>query len=85
MFCLEFGVKMALFQAECQALPDVLPGVWGQNCLIPGRIPGGAGCFAWSFFSSIFTAVCQATAGFLAGNMTQNIDIHGCLSGYMKW
>ena len=72
------------FQAESQATPDVLPEVWGQNGLIPGGIPGGAGCFAWSFFSSKITAVCQAIAGLLAGNMTQNIDIHGCLSGYSR-
>jgi len=62
MFCLEFGVKTALFQAESQAAPDVLPGVWGQNGLIPGGIPSGAGCFAWSFFSSKITAVCQFIA-----------------------
>ena len=48
MFCLEFGGKMAEFQAECLAPPDVLPGVWGKNGRIPGGMPGTAGCFAWS-------------------------------------
>ena len=48
MFCREFGVKTVEFQAECQAVPDILPGVWGQNSRIPGGMPGGAGCFAGS-------------------------------------
>ena len=29
-----------------------------------------------------FAAVCQAIAGLLAWNLTQNIDISGCLSGF---
>ena len=49
MFCREFGVKTVEFQAECQAVPDVLPGVRGQNSRIPGGMPGGAGGFAVSF------------------------------------
>ena len=49
MFCREFRSKTAIFQAECQAVPDVLPGVWGQNGRIPGGMPGGAGGFAGSF------------------------------------
>ena len=31
-----------------------------------------------------FAAVCQAIAGLLAWNLTQNIDIYGYLSGYSR-
>jgi hypothetical protein len=48
MFCLEFGVKTVEFQAECQAPPNDLPGVWGENSRIPGGMLGAAECFAWS-------------------------------------
>ena len=47
MFCREFGVKTVEFQAECQAAPNVLPGVWDQNGRIPGGMPGGAWKNAW--------------------------------------
>jgi hypothetical protein len=46
MFCLEFGVKTVEFQAECQAPPNDLPGVWGENSRIPGGMPGTAVGFA---------------------------------------
>ena len=49
MFCREFGVKAVEFQAEYQATPDVLPGVWVKNSHFPGGMPGGAGGFAGSF------------------------------------
>ena len=50
-FCLDFGSKTAIFQAECQAAPGVLPGVLTKH-----RSAGG---FAGSFNKTQKHAVLQ--------------------------
>ena len=40
MFSLKFGLKPVIFQADLQATPEVLPGVWGtceEYCLNKSR------------------------------------------------
>ena len=84
MFCLKFGGKTALFQAESQAAPDDLPGVWGQNGLIPGGMPGAAGCFAWGLGSKRPYSRRNPRRRRMFCLEFFLIENHGCLSGYSR-